>query len=72
MTQKINLRRIKQKARSLSLRRNTTTIYVPVIDHVYYDGLSYRVRVTKDGIRTSKNFSSIREALNFKTKLTRG
>jgi len=69
---KINSRKIRKKARSLALRRNTVTIYVPVIRNIYYDGLSYRVRVTRDGERSSKNFSSIRDALNYKTNLARG
>jgi hypothetical protein len=69
---KIDSRKIRQKARSLALRRNTVTIYVPVIRNIYYDGLSYRVRVTRDGVRSSKNFSSIRDALNYKTTLSRG
>jgi hypothetical protein len=71
-TKKIDSRRIKQKARSLALRRNTVTIYVPVIDNIYFDGLSYRVRITRDGVRSSKNFSSIKNALNYKMNLLRG
>jgi len=72
MNFKNSFRRIKRKARSLALRRNTVTIYVPVTNNIYYDGLSFRVRVTKNGVRTSKNYSSLRDALQCKTKLLRG
>lgn len=60
---------LKKKARTLALRRNTKTIYVPVENHIYFDGLSYRVRVSRDGIRTSKNFDSKRKACEFRDKL---
>ncbi len=49
--------------------RNSITIYVPVSHHVYYDGTSYRVRVTRGGERTSKNFGSKRKALEFRKTL---
>jgi hypothetical protein len=61
---------LKKKARTLALRRKTQTIYVPVDNNIYFDGLSYRVRVTRNGIRTSKNFKTKNHALNFRKKLT--
>lgn len=66
---RLSLDKVKSKARSLYLKRNTVTIYVPVSEHIYYDGLSYRVRVTRDGIRTSKNFRNFKLASKFEKKL---
>lgn len=60
---------LKNKARTLALRRNTKTIYVPVENHIYFDGLSYRVRVSRDGIRSSKNFDDKKKAREFRDKL---
>lgn len=68
----MTLNKIRRRAHSLSLRRKTVTIYVPATDHIYYDGLSYRVRVTRDGVRRSENFRSFHKALNYKKKLLRG
>lgn len=65
----LTIDQIKSRARSLALRRHSTTIYVPATDHMYFDGLSYRVRVTRDGYRTSKNFKSFRQANRFKNNL---
>lgn len=60
---------LKNKARAQALRRNTKTIYVPVEDHIYFDGLSYRVRVSHDGVRISKNFDNKKKAREFKNEL---
>ncbi len=60
---------LKNPARALALRRKTLTIYVPVDNNIYFDGLSYRVRVTRDGVRTSKNFDDKKHALKFRDRL---
>ena len=60
---------LKKKARTLALRRDTKTIYVPVDRNIYFDGLSYRVRVTRNGIRTSKNFRNKRKAFKLRNEL---
>jgi len=60
---------LKNKARTLALRRSTKTIYVPVEKHIYFDGLSYRVRVSRNGIRTSKNFVNKKKAREFRDSL---
>ena len=66
---------LKKKARALALRRHSQTIYVPVDDNIYFDGLSYRVRVTRNGVRTSKNFNAsnsnkeLKNALKFRDHL---
>ena len=49
--------------------RRTKTIYVPVATNVYYDGGSYRVRATFEGVKYSKNFSSKRNAITYRNQL---
>lgn len=43
-----------------------TGTYEFISDNVYYDGTSYRVRVSVNGSRVSKNFSSKKAALAFR------
>lgn len=57
------------KRKANARRRHSTTMYVPVGDNIYYDGYSYRVRVTRDGNRTSENFDSIKDAVRFRNNL---
>lgn len=59
----------KRLARSQALKRRTVTIYVPVDENIYFDGLSYRVRVTMDGKRTSKSFPRYSQAKKFRKTL---
>jgi len=64
------IHRVLRRANSLAKRRHKVTIYVPVADNVYYDGMSYRVRVTRDYVRTSANFNKISDAIKFRNKLS--
>jgi hypothetical protein len=66
---KITLSKLQRKVRAQARRRYSITMYVPVADNVYYDGYSYRVRVTNDYERTSKNFNKIKKAIKFRDKL---
>lgn len=66
---RLTVQKILSKANSLKKRRNSKTIYVPVDDNMYYDGTSYRVRVSINGTKFSKNFKSIKTALNYKNNL---
>jgi hypothetical protein len=50
-------------------RRQTVTTYVPVSDNIYHDGSSYRVRVSVEGTKYSKNFSSKRKAIQYRNEL---
>jgi hypothetical protein len=52
-----------------STRRQTVTTYVPVSDNIYHDGSSYRVRVSIDGTKYSKNFSNKRKAVQYRNEL---
>jgi len=45
------------------------SIYAPITKNVYYDGSSYRVRVTKNYNRTSVNFRKLKDAIKFRDKL---
>lgn len=49
--------------------RSTKTTYVPVSNNVYYDGNSYRVRVSVEGTKFSKNFSNKRTAISYRNTL---
>ena len=54
------------------LRRETKTVYVPVAPNVYFDGLSYRTRVTRNGVRKSLNWSNMRSAIWCRNELLAG
>lgn len=45
------------------------TSYVAVSNNVYHDGTSYRVRVSKNGTKYSKNFSSKKQAIAYRNQL---
>lgn len=49
--------------------RQTVTTYVPVSDNIYHDGSSYRVRVSINGKKYSKNFSNKRKAVSYRNEL---
>ena len=50
-------------------RSTTKTTYVPVSNNVYHDGSSYRVRVSVNGTKYSKNFSNKKTAITFRNQL---
>ena len=50
-------------------RRTPKTTYVPVSNNVYHDGSSYRVRVSINGTKHSKNFSNKKTAITFRNRL---
>ena len=52
-----------------SSRRTPKTTYVPVSNNVYFDGNSYRVRVSVQGTKHSKNFSNKRTAITYRNQL---
>jgi intein-encoded DNA endonuclease-like protein len=57
------------KMKKTTTRRQTVTTYVPVSDNIYHDGSSYRVRVSVEGTKYSKNFSSKRKAIQYRNEL---
>ncbi len=65
---KLNYMSSKKKMTTTKVSEPKTT-YRSVGSNIYYDGFSYRVRMTIDGVRYSKNFSSKRAALKFRSEL---
>lgn len=53
-------------------RNQPLTTYVPVDKNIYNDGVSYRVRITMNGTKYSKNFSNKRSAVVYRNKVMRG
>lgn len=43
--------------------------YVAVTNNIYHDGTSYRVRVSVNGEKYSKNFTSKRQAISYRNQL---
>lgn len=60
---------IKSYSIQASTFKPTKTVYIPVYHNIYHDGSGFRVRVTRDKVRTSKNFLSLREAVKFRRTL---
>ena len=52
--------------KSATPRRTQKTTYEAIGNNVYYDGHSYRVRISVKGKRISQNFSSKRKAITFR------
>jgi hypothetical protein len=52
--------------KSATPRRTQKTTYEVIANNIYFDGHSYRVRVSVDGNRISQNFSSKRKAITFR------
>jgi len=62
----------KVKRRTGSNVTKTTTRrtnYEPISNNIYFDGTSYRVRVSKNKVKFSKNFSSKRQAFAYRKSL---
>lgn len=52
-----------------TVTRTPITTYIPVSENIYHDGSSYRVRVSVNGTKYSKNFSSKKKALAYRKEL---
>ena len=63
------MRSIKSYSIKASEFKPTKTVYIPVYHHIYHDGSSFRVRVTRDNKRISKNCPTLREAVLFRRSL---
>jgi hypothetical protein len=63
---------MKTKSTKGAGRKTTVTTYVPVSNNIYYDGFSYRVRVSVNGTKYSKNFSSKKKAYAYRKELMAG
>jgi len=58
-----------KKTQTKSRRKQTVTTYTPVTNNIYHDGSSYRVRVSVNGTKFSRNFSSKKQAISFRNEL---
>lgn len=57
-----------QKTKTNRVTRRGTK-YTAVTNNIYFDGSSYRVRVSVDGTKFSKNFSSRKQAIAYRNQL---
>ena len=53
----------------LEMSTSKNSVYVPVSHHIYFDGSSYRVRVTIKGRTISQSFSSKKKAFAHRKEL---
>ena len=49
--------------------RTSANKYVYVSENIYFDGKSYRVRVSKNKVKHTKNFPSKKKALSYRKEL---
>lgn len=54
------------------MKNQRATNYAPVSNNIYFDGSSYRVRVSVDGTKYSKNFTSKKQAIQYRNSLLNG
>jgi hypothetical protein len=66
---KLSEKRIEKRIKAQARHRYSITMYVPVDRNIYYDGYSYRVRVTQDYERTSRSFTKLKKAIKFRDRL---
>jgi hypothetical protein len=52
-----------------SPRQSLTLSYIPIDHHVYYDGHSFRVRVTSEGNTISQSTPDKKKALKYRDRL---
>ena len=57
-----------KKTKSAKNRRSTP--YTAVSPNIYHNGSSYRVRVSVNGTKHGKNFSSLKKAVAYRNSLT--
>lgn len=61
--------KVARRTGSKTTTKTRRTNYVAVTNNVYHDGTSYRVRVSVNGVKHSKNFSSKRNAIAYRNQL---
>jgi hypothetical protein len=52
-----------------SLRKSLATSYYPIEHHIYYDGVSFRVRVRVDGQTISRSMTDKNKAVKLRDRL---
>lgn len=58
-----------KKATAKMTSRETVSTYEPVSHHIYFDGYSYRVRASVNGVKHSANFSSKKKAFEYRKSI---
>jgi hypothetical protein len=69
MTTKRSTTKVSKTTPKLTESSTKNYVYVPVSNNIYYNGKSYRVRVTKDGQRFDEYLSSKKKAFELRKKL---
>ena len=72
MTKKMKGGSQKTSTKGGSQKSQTSSSYARVGNNIYFDGYSYRVRVSVDGVRHSRKFTSKNKALAFRKELLEG
>lgn len=57
------------KKTTTKAKKTQVTTYRPVSKNIYFDGSSYRTRVTVDGELYSKSFPSQKQAVKYRNQL---
>lgn len=67
-TKKSTTKSVKTTAK-LTASSTKNYVYVPVSHHIYYNGKSYRVRVSRDGKRFDEYLTSKKKAFELRKRL---
>jgi len=57
--------------KTTNVTKSTKTTYSPVAKNVYFDGRSYRTRITVGGVCNSRNFTSKTAAIRWRNEVRR-
>jgi hypothetical protein len=63
---------MKKTMKGGSTTKQRKSSYTRTSNNIYFDGYSYRVRMTIDGVVYSKNFTSKKKAYEYRKQLTEG
>jgi hypothetical protein len=62
----------KRTVKATTTPQNNTENYSSVAKNIYRDGSSYRARVSVNGVRSSRNFRTKREAIQWRNEMVAG
>jgi hypothetical protein len=57
------------KDKKMKRNQKNDSNYTRTGNNIYFDGYSYRVRVSVDGVRYSRNFSTKKAAMEYRKKM---
>jgi len=58
-----------EKVATAKTTTNPKMTYRSIAENIYHNGFSYRVRVTVNGVRNSKNFTSKKAAIAWRNEI---